>query len=138
MPNLLNKCLLLPLFPLELMYLYFPPSLHLRVTVGTTVENKSKLILTEIFPSMQKTWYLKVFISCVSVHICEHKYHCLGLHSHKLVLNYRQNRKHGYRSSVSEKEGGSGFYDNQIFAIVIHYIKMVNKNSELCKFCIEK
>ena len=32
-----------------------------------------------------------------------------------LVLNYRNNRKLGYRSLVSEKEGGSGFYDNQIF-----------------------
>ena len=30
--------------------------------VGKTVENKGKLILTEIFPSVQKqTWYLKVF-----------------------------------------------------------------------------
>ena len=57
-----------------------------------------------------------------SVHIFEHKYYCsflllnLGLHSHMLVLNYRRNWKHGYRSLVSEKEGGSGFYDNQIFA----------------------
>ena len=38
-----------------------------------------------------------------------------------LVLNYRNNLKHGYRSLVSEKEGGSGFYDNQIFAIVCHW-----------------
>ena len=64
------------------------------------------------------------FIFFVSVRIFEHKYYCsflllnLGLHSHMLVLNYRKNLKHGYRSLVSEKEGGSRFYDNQIFAIV--------------------
>jgi hypothetical protein len=62
------------------------------------------------------------FISFVSVHIFEHKYYCsflllnLGLHSHMLVLNYRKDLKHGYQSLVSEREGGSGFYDNQIFA----------------------
>ena len=33
-----------------------------------------------------------------------------------LVLNYRQIWKHGYWSLVSQKEGGSWFYDNQIFA----------------------
>jgi len=54
------------------------------------------------------------------------KYYCsflllnLGLHSHMLVLNYRQNWKHRYWSLVGEKEGGSGFYDKQIFAIVCH------------------
>ena len=31
---------------LELIYLYFPPSSHLVVLDGTTVENKGKLILT--------------------------------------------------------------------------------------------
>jgi hypothetical protein len=62
------------------------------------------------------------FISFVSVHIIEHKYYCsflllnLGLHSHMLVLNFRKYRKYGYRNLVTEKEGGSGFYDNQIFA----------------------
>ena len=38
---------------LELIYLYFPPSSHL-ILDGTTVENKDKLILTEIFPWVQK------------------------------------------------------------------------------------
>ena len=38
---------------LELIYLYFPPSSYL-ILDGTTVENKGELILTEIFPSMQK------------------------------------------------------------------------------------
>jgi len=38
---------------LESIYLYFPPSSQL-VLAGTTVENKGKLILTEIFPSVQK------------------------------------------------------------------------------------
>ena len=33
-----------------------------------------------------------------------------------LVLNYRNILKRGYRSLVSEKEGASRFYDNQIFA----------------------
>ena len=67
------------------------------------------------------------FISFDLVHIFEHKYYCsflllnLGLHSHMLVLNYRQNWIHGYRSLVIEKEGGSGFYDNQIFALVYHW-----------------
>ena len=67
-------------FQLELIYLYFPPSFHLTVVTSTptrpvenvvittkglqdrnnqlldgrTVENKGKLILTEIFPSVQK------------------------------------------------------------------------------------
>ena len=53
-------------FQLELIYLYFPPSFHLTVVVsvrtgqkqqlldGKTVENKGKLILTEIFSSVQK------------------------------------------------------------------------------------
>ena len=36
---------------LESIYFYFPPSSQLA---GTTVENKGKLILTEIFPSVQK------------------------------------------------------------------------------------
>ena len=63
-----------------------------------------------------------VYISFVSVHIFEHDITArflllnLGLHSHIFVLNYRQNWKHGYRSLVSEMEGGSGFYYNQIFA----------------------
>jgi hypothetical protein len=34
-------------------YLYFPPPFHL-ILDGRTVENKGKLILTEIFPSVQK------------------------------------------------------------------------------------
>ena len=61
------------------------------------------------------------FILFVSVHIFEHKNYCsflllnLGLHSHMLVLNYRKNWKHGYQSLLTEKEGGWGFYDNQIF-----------------------
>ena len=57
-------------FQLELIYLYFPPSSHLvylcfcptkglqdrniNILGGTTVENKGNLILTEIFPSVQK------------------------------------------------------------------------------------
>ena len=67
-------------FQLESIYLYFPPSSQLYICVstptrpiynvviatkglqdrntniiaGTTVENKGKLILTEIFPSVQK------------------------------------------------------------------------------------
>ena len=67
-------------FQLELIYPYFPPSSHLiygtstptipvdkvvittkglqdrniHILDGTTVENKGKLILTEIFPSVQK------------------------------------------------------------------------------------
>ena len=63
-----------------------------------------------------------LFISFASVHIFEHKYHCsflllnLGLHSHMFVLNSRKNWKHGYQSLISEKEGGSGFYDNQILS----------------------
>ena len=62
---------------LELIYLYFPPSLvtstptrpvdnvvittkglqdkNIHIIDGTMVENKGKLILTEIFPSVQKT-----------------------------------------------------------------------------------
>ena len=61
---------------LQLIYLYFPPSSHLiyistrpvenvittkglqdrniHILDGTTVENKGKLILNEIFPSVQK------------------------------------------------------------------------------------
>ena len=39
---------------LELIYLYFPQSFHQTVVVGKMVENKGKLILTEIFPSVQK------------------------------------------------------------------------------------
>ena len=41
---------------LELIYLYFLPSFRKIVVVfdGRTVENKDKLILTEIFPSVQK------------------------------------------------------------------------------------
>ena len=35
-------------------YLYFPPSSQLSHLCLTTVENKGKLILTEIFPSVQK------------------------------------------------------------------------------------
>ena len=67
------------------------------------------------------------FITFISVHIFEHKYYCsflllnIGLHSHMLVLNYRKDWKHGYRSLASGKEGGSMFYDNQIFAIVCHW-----------------
>ena len=41
-----------------------------------------------------------------------------------LVLNYTKKLKtriSGYQSLVSEKEGGSGFYVNQIFAIVCHW-----------------
>ena len=34
----------------ELIYLYCPPSFH---QTGRTVENKGKLVLTEIFPSVQ-------------------------------------------------------------------------------------
>ena len=55
-------------FQLESIYLYFPPSSQLlyyicvlyfvdrntNIIAGTTVENKGKLILTEIFPSVQK------------------------------------------------------------------------------------
>ena len=63
-------------FQLELIYLYFPPSevtstptrpvdnvvittkglqdRNIHIFDGTTVENKGKLILTEIFPSVQK------------------------------------------------------------------------------------
>ena len=37
----------------ELIYLCFPPSFHQTVD-GKTAENKGKLILTEIFPSMKK------------------------------------------------------------------------------------
>ena len=33
-----------------------------------------------------------------------------------LVFNYKKNWKHEYRNLVSEKEGRSGFYYNQIFA----------------------
>ena len=33
---------------------------NIHIIDGTTMENKGKLILTEIFPSVQKTWYLKV------------------------------------------------------------------------------
>ena len=44
------------IYLLESIYLYFPPSSQLLqlLTAGTTVENKGKLILTEIFPSVQK------------------------------------------------------------------------------------
>ena len=34
---------------------------NIHIIDGTMVENKGKLILTEIFPSMQKALYLKVF-----------------------------------------------------------------------------
>ena len=51
----------LTLYSLESIYLYFPPSSQIVYlcfcpvrTAGTTVENKGKLILTEIFPSVQK------------------------------------------------------------------------------------
>ena len=53
----MNPCLL---EQLESIYLYFPPSSQLlyfsvkNTTAGTKVENKGKLILTEIFPSVQK------------------------------------------------------------------------------------
>ena len=74
---LLNIMFFAPMgrFQLELIYLYFPPSSHLlyvcfcpvglittkglqdrniHILDGTTVENKGKLILTEIFPWVQK------------------------------------------------------------------------------------
>jgi hypothetical protein len=39
----------------ESIYLYFPPSSQLLYNIAeTTVENKGKLILTEILPSVQK------------------------------------------------------------------------------------
>ena len=44
---------------IQLIYFYFPPSFNQTVVVsvlfeGKTVENKGELILTEIFPSVQK------------------------------------------------------------------------------------
>ena len=38
---------------------------NIQLLDGTTVENKGKLILTEIFPSVHETWYLKVLIQGV-------------------------------------------------------------------------
>ena len=70
--------------------------------------SRNKFLSLPLFPLFQ-------FIFCLFLLLN------LGLHVHMLFLNYGQYRKHGNRSLVSEKGGGSGFYDKPIFAIVFHW-----------------